>query len=113
VEKETLESELARLKKEQRKTRENEVFGGLSINERAVYNEKSARIDELKTEIQASEEKSPSSKSEQRRYWNKNTETDTHQSEAHQPYGSREKESTNAQERQGREKPKEGRGRRS
>jgi hypothetical protein len=96
VEKETLESELARLKKEQRKTRENEVFVGLSIKERAVYNEKSARIDELKTEIQAiafGEVKAPSSKSEQHRHWNKNTETDTHQSEAHQPYGSREKES--------------------
>jgi hypothetical protein len=88
-------------------------FTGLSPIERAAYNRKTDRIHSIETEIQASavaEEKSQSSKSEQRGHWNENAETDTPQSEAHQPYRSREKESSNRLKRQGRKKPTEGRG---
>jgi hypothetical protein len=44
---ETLKSELIRLRKEQSKTRRDEVFGGLSPSERAAYESKEDRIHEL------------------------------------------------------------------
>ena len=90
------ESELKRLRTEQSKTRQDEVFGGLSPAELAEYNRKSERIHELESEIQASavaEEISRSAKAEQQRQWNKEPETDTPRAEAHQPYRSREKDS--------------------
>jgi hypothetical protein len=45
--KEQPESELKRLREEQRKTRRGEVFGGLSPAEEADYNGKAERIREL------------------------------------------------------------------
>jgi hypothetical protein len=44
---ETPQVELARLQKEQAKTRQDEVFGGLSWVERSAYDTKQARIYEL------------------------------------------------------------------
>jgi hypothetical protein len=66
VAKETLESELKRLKQEQRKTREDEVFLGLTSAERAAFNERLARISSLEIKIQtmaSAEEKGRSIKS--------------------------------------------------
>jgi hypothetical protein len=59
------EFELKRLRTEQSKTRQDEVFGGLSPAELAEYNRKSERIHELESEIHASavaEKKSRSAK---------------------------------------------------
>ena len=50
----TPQSELTRLRKDQNKARQDEVFGGLSPEERAEYNGKAERIHELESEIQAS-----------------------------------------------------------
>jgi hypothetical protein len=94
--KENPQSELTRLRNEQNKTRRDEVFGGLSPGERTAYDIKMERIHALEGELQASavaEEKSQSGKAEKRRQWNKKSEPDTHQDEAHQPYRSREKDS--------------------
>jgi hypothetical protein len=52
--KEKPESELKRLRTEQDKTRQDEVFGGLSAAEQAAYNGKSERIHELENYFQAS-----------------------------------------------------------
>jgi hypothetical protein len=49
-----LQFELTRLRKEQRKTRHDEVFGGLSPEELAEYNGKADRIHELEN-LQAQE----------------------------------------------------------
>jgi hypothetical protein len=46
------ESELKRLRAEQYKTLQDEVFGGLSPAEQAEYNRKSERIHELESKIQ-------------------------------------------------------------
>jgi hypothetical protein len=92
--KEKSESELKRLRTEQNKTRQDEVFGGLSPAERAEYEGKSERIHELESEIQASavaEKRSQSAKAEQKRQWNKEPETDTPQAEAHQPTAAEKK----------------------
>jgi hypothetical protein len=48
------ESELTRLRKEQNKTQQDEVFGGLSPAERAEYNGKAQRINELEIALTAS-----------------------------------------------------------
>jgi hypothetical protein len=48
---ETRESELKRLQTEQRKMREDEVFGGLSVQEQAEYKKKVERIGSLEIEI--------------------------------------------------------------
>jgi hypothetical protein len=91
------EAELKRLLKEQHKARQDEVFGGFSPAERAEYEGKAHRIHALESEIQASavsKKNSVSAKAEQERQWNKESETDTPQTEAHQPYRSREKGST-------------------
>ena len=69
----TSQSELTRLRKEQNKARQNEVFGGLSPAERAEYNEKAERIHELESEIQASavaKNSWQSAKAKQSRHWN-------------------------------------------
>ncbi len=50
--KQSLQSELTRLLKEQYKARQDQVFGGLSPVERAEYNLRTERIHEI--EIQAS-----------------------------------------------------------
>jgi hypothetical protein len=52
---ESLQSELARLQKEQAKTREDEVFGGLSPAERSAYDCKQARIEELEHHLYGSD----------------------------------------------------------
>ena len=44
---ETTEFELARLRNQQAKTREDEVFGGLTPAERAAYDLRQDRINEL------------------------------------------------------------------
>lgn len=97
--KEKPESELKRLRVEQKKAQQDEVFGGLSPAERAAYNEKTNRINELEIELTARAlaiKSSQFTKAEQKREWNKESETDTPQAEAHQPYRSRETDSTNA-----------------
>jgi hypothetical protein len=48
------ESELTRLLREQKTTRQDEVFGGLSSAERAEYNGKEERIHELEIELTTS-----------------------------------------------------------
>jgi hypothetical protein len=80
------ESEVARLREEQSKTRRNEVYGGLSRAERAEYNRQAERIHVLERTIQAravAEKSSQSAKAEQRRQWKEESETDTPQAEAH------------------------------
>ena len=93
------EHELKTLRAEQAKTRRDEVFGGLSPAERADYNQKSHRIHELETEIYAKSvatTSSESAKADQRRSWNKQSETDTARGEGRQSYRSREEGSTNS-----------------
>ena len=48
---ETEQSELSRLRKEQAKTRHDEVFGGLTSVERAAYDIKQDRICELERRL--------------------------------------------------------------
>jgi hypothetical protein len=48
---ETRQSELMRLRREQRKTREDEVFLGSSAAERAEYEKKEDRINELERDL--------------------------------------------------------------
>ena len=96
VAKEKPESELKRLRNEQYKTRQDEVFGGLSPAERTEYNRKRKRINDLEIELAASagaKKSTQSATAEQRRQWNKNSETDTPQDKAQQPYRNREKDS--------------------
>ncbi len=88
-------SELARLRKQQHKTRQNEVYGGLSQDERAEYDSTTKRIDELTKQLEAIAS-SDKAQAEQRREWNKESETDAPQSEARQPHRPREQDSTNA-----------------
>jgi hypothetical protein len=47
----TPEDELIRLRKEQVKTRQDEVFGGLSSAEQAAYETKEDRIHELERDL--------------------------------------------------------------
>jgi hypothetical protein len=58
-----LQSELTRLRKEQTRTRLDEVFGGLSPAERTEYDAKVERIHVLESEIQTSEVAKKSSQS--------------------------------------------------
>ena len=51
MEQEKPESELARLRKEQEKTRRDEIYGGLSLAERAEYNRKAERLRALEGTI--------------------------------------------------------------
>lgn len=93
------EFELKRLQAEQSKTRRDEVFGGLSLAERAEYNRKTKRIDQLIRDIAANaaaNQRLRSTKLEQERQWSKDAETDTHQDEARQSYRSRETSYTEA-----------------
>jgi hypothetical protein len=91
---ETSHSELIRLRKEQIKAQQNEVFGGWSPAEHAQYEQRMKRINELEIQLRMtgiSEKNSESgAEQKQRSRWNEESETDTHQSEAHQPYRSRE-----------------------
>jgi hypothetical protein len=93
MEDETLSAELARLRDQQFSARQNEVYGGLSKVEQADYDARAKRIYELTKQVEAIASSSRA-QAEQRREWNKSSETDTPQSEARQPYRSREKDST-------------------
>jgi hypothetical protein len=95
-----LQSELTRLRKQQDKARQDEVFGGLSHVERAEYEARANRINDVEIELQTKGGK-PSSQSdltaaEQKREWDKNSKTDTPQSKPRQTYRSREEDSANA-----------------
>jgi hypothetical protein len=93
MEDETLSAELARLRDQQYSARQNEVYGGLSKVEQADYDARANRIYELTKQV-AAIASSSRAQAEQRREWNKSSETDIPQSEARQPYRSREKDST-------------------
>lgn len=100
MEHETPQSELKRLREEQRETRQDEVFGGLSSLEREEYDRKTKRIYELQREIEASaaaEKSLQSTRAKQRQQWDKEPETDKPKSEARQPYRSREADSVHSQ----------------
>jgi hypothetical protein len=92
---ESPKSELARLRKRQRQAREDEVYGGFSKSERAEYDSRAERINELDAQLQtlASADKAAA---EQRGEWNKKSETDIPQSEGRQPYRTREQDLTDA-----------------
>jgi hypothetical protein len=51
TEEENPHSELTQLRKAQRKTRENEVYGGLSKQERDEYTGRAERIHELNAQL--------------------------------------------------------------
>jgi hypothetical protein len=92
--KEDPKSELKRLRKERDRTWRDEIFGGLSLAERAECDRKSKRIQELEIELQAravDKKSSEAATAAQRLQWNKRPETDTPQGEPHQPYRRREK----------------------
>jgi hypothetical protein len=93
------EFELRRLRTEQEKTRQDEVFLGLLPAERAGYNRRRERIRRLEGEIQTiaiAEKTSQFAKAEQRHQWKEESETDTPQAVARQPYRNREKDSEDA-----------------
>jgi hypothetical protein len=92
---ESPKSELVRLRKRQRQARQDEVYGGFSKSERAEYDSRAERINELDAQLQtlASADKAAA---EQRGEWNKKSETDMPQSEGRQPYRTREQDSTDA-----------------
>jgi hypothetical protein len=92
---ETPQSEVTRLRKAQILARQHEVFGGFSPSERIEYDDRAKRIKELDAQLEAIAVVDKAG-AEQRREWNKSSETDTPQSEARQPYRSREKDSTTA-----------------
>jgi hypothetical protein len=91
---ESPQSEVTRLRKAQSLARQHEVYGGFSSSERIEYDDRAKRIKELDAQLEAVAVVDNAA-SEQRREWNKSSETDTPQSEARQPYRSREKGSTN------------------
>jgi hypothetical protein len=90
---ETPQSEVIRLRKAQILARQHEVYGGFSPAERLEYDERAKRIKELDAQLEAIAVAGKAG-AEQRRNWNKSSETDTPQGEARQPYRSREKDST-------------------
>jgi hypothetical protein len=95
---ESSEVELNRLRVEQRKAREDEVFGGLTLSERIAFNARAKRINELEIDLATiafAKKSVQSANANQRDQWNKEAETDTPQGEAHQPYRTRENESAN------------------
>ena len=99
---ETLKCELTRLRSLQTTARQERVFGGFSTAEAIEYEKRADRIHNLETELQTGADLERSLRlggtaaADQRREWNKSAETDTPQSAAHQSYGSRERDSSNA-----------------
>jgi hypothetical protein len=91
---ETPRAEVLRLIKELRKTRQDEIFGGLSLSERADYDKKANRISELELLFLSFFSEPDSNNSAA---WDKMSETDSPQSLARQPYRSREKDSHDSQ----------------
>jgi hypothetical protein len=57
---EKAEVELKRLRREQRKIKEDEIFGGLSFAECALYAEKMVRINQIEIELAATKGHPPS-----------------------------------------------------
>ena len=96
MEHETPQVEIMRLLHEQIQSREDEIFGGLSFAERAEYNLKSARTNQLEILLQAeaaAQSSSAPDKSDKRRNsieWTAKPEEDIPQEDARQPYRSRE-----------------------
>ena len=84
---ETPEVELARLKKEQLKARNDEIFIGTSAPERQQYDVRAKRIQVLLSNI---------ADKKQRTAWGQTSETDTPQEESRQSYRSREENSSQA-----------------
>lgn len=98
MDRETPRAEVLRLLKELRKTRQDEIFGGLSLSERADYDRKANRISELEllletTSLSFFSEPDPNNSAA----WDKISETDTPQSLARQPYRDREKDAPDSQ----------------
>jgi hypothetical protein len=98
MDRETPRAEVLRLVKELRKARQDEIFGGLSLSERADYDRKANRISELEvlletTSLSLFSEPDP----ENSGAWNKMSETDTPQFLARQPYRDRERVSRESQ----------------
>jgi hypothetical protein len=87
--------ELARLLEQQSKARRDEVFGGLTHSERAAYEARRNRIHVLENEVLEARQ-IDSDAANQRREWNKQSEADTPQNDARQPYRSREQDSSKA-----------------
>jgi hypothetical protein len=93
----SLQSELTRLRKQQAKARQDEVFGGFSRAERAEYDARANRIHDVETELELYTKPAERGSSSDilavghRREREKKSETDTPQSKAHPPYRSREK----------------------
>ncbi|MCU1300243.1 MAG: hypothetical protein JWQ87_527 [Candidatus Sulfotelmatobacter sp.] len=82
-------SELARLRREQCDAQQDEIFLGLLPMERAEYDRRANRILELEIATRVEDAAA-------RIQWNKEAETDTTQTEAHQPYRSLEKDRSNS-----------------
>jgi hypothetical protein len=87
-------SELARLRKKQRQAQQDEVYGGFSESERAEYDSRAERINELGAQLHTVTSTDEAA-AQQRHEWNKKWGTDTPQSEDRQPYRTREQDSTN------------------
>jgi hypothetical protein len=98
MDRETPRAELLRLLKELRKTRQDEIFGGLSLSERADYDKKANRISELELLLDITSLSLFSEPDlDNRGAWDKISETETAQSLARQPYRDREKDSRGSQ----------------
>jgi hypothetical protein len=96
VAEEKFQSELARLRIQQSKARGDEVFGGFSKTEKREYDARATRIHDLETQLHVAPDAFVRGAANQRRQWNKTSETDTPQSAAHQSYRSREQDSSEA-----------------
>jgi len=90
-----LEEELTTLLEEQSEARRDEVFGGFTQSERAAYAARNKRIFDLESKVLEARQIDSDSAS-RRREWNQQSEADTPQSGAQQPYRSRERDSSKA-----------------
>jgi hypothetical protein len=99
MERESSLIEVLRLLKEQHTARQDEVFGGLCPAERAEYNRKAKRINDLEIELGQDQVRTVISDAAAQLSsgWRKTSETDTHQADARQPYRDRENCSNKAQ----------------
>ncbi|MGB8581748.1 MAG: hypothetical protein WCD47_13065 [Candidatus Sulfotelmatobacter sp.] len=98
MDRETPRAEVLRLLKELRKTRHDEIFGGLSLSERADYDKKSNRISELELLLETTSLSLFSGPDpDNSRAWDKMSETDAPQFLARQPYRDWEKDSRDSQ----------------
>lgn len=94
-----MHSELVHLLDLQRKARQDEIYGGFTRAERAEFEARAKRISALEVELRVSavaERSRMDAAAEQRREWNKASETDSPQAAARQSYRSREKDSAKA-----------------